>query len=337
MIKIQEIYKNALKNTAFIDLFAGIGGFRYALESFGAECVFTSEWDKQAQEVYFNNFKYLPDGDITQINEAEIPAHDILCGGFPCQSFSISGKQKGFEDTRGTLFFDIVRIAKYHKPKILFLENVKNLQNHNNGETLNVILKTLDDIGYNVFYKVLNAGLFGVPQKRERIYFIAFQKDLGVANFSFPLPTQENVKLKDIILPDSETEKYIIKRNDININKIINTDNSGEYPLEPIRIGSVNKGGQGERIYSEYGHSITLSAYGGGIGAKTGLYLINEKIRKLAPRECCRLCGFPDDFVLHPSSSQAYKQFGNSVVVDVLQNILLEMIKTGVCLTKPQR
>lgn len=332
MIEIADEYKKSLKNITFIDLFAGIGGFRLALNSFAAKCVFTSEWDKQAQEIYLNNFKEFPKGDITKISEADIPVHDILCGGFPCQSFSISGKQKGFDDTRGTLFFDVIRIAKYHKPKLLFLENVRNLEAHNNGETLNTILRTLYDIGYNVFYKVLNASLFGVPQKRERIYFIAFRKDLGVKNFSFPLPTKKNIKLKDIILPDSETENYIINRNDIkiNTNKVIIPNIFGEFPLEPIRIGTVNKGGQGERIYHENGHSITLSAYGGGVGAKTGLYLINEKIRKLAPREACRLSGFPDDFILHRSVSQACKQFGNSVVVDVLQYILLEVVKMGV-------
>ena len=332
MILLPDEIKASLINNTFIDLFAGIGGFRLALQSFGAKCVFTSEWDKQAQEVYFNNFKDLPEGDITKIKENNIPAHDILCGGFPCQAFSISGKQKGFEDTRGTLFFDIARITKYHKPKLLFLENVKNFETHNNGETLNIVLNTLENIGYDVFYKVLNASLFGVPQKRERVYFIAFRKDLGVKKFCFPVPIRKNVKLADVTLSDDETKDYVIKRNDvkINTNKTVRANIFGSYPLEPIRVGTVNKGGQGERIYHEYGHAITLSAYGGGVGAKTGLYLINGKIRKLAPRECCRLSGFPDDFIIHNTDSQAYKQFGNSVVVNVLQYILLEVIKTGV-------
>ena len=156
-----------LKKMKFIDLFAGIGGFRYALESFGCKCVFSSEWDKYCQESYNLNFGEIPYGDITKIDEKDIPNFDILCAGFPCQPFSISGKQKGFEDTRGTLFFDIVRIVSYHKPKIIFLENVKNLKAHNGGATFEVISNTLDSLNYNIYYNVLNAKDFNLPQNRE--------------------------------------------------------------------------------------------------------------------------------------------------------------------------
>jgi len=148
--------KNILHNYNFIDLFAGIGGFHLALKSMGAECVFASEWDKFAADTYEKNFHFKPYGDITQINEKNIPNHDILCGGFPCQAFSISGKQKGFEDTRGTLFFDIARLVDYHKPKVLFLENVKNLAKHDEGKTLKTIIKTLEDLEYAVYTKVFN-------------------------------------------------------------------------------------------------------------------------------------------------------------------------------------
>ena len=155
-----------LENYRFIDLFAGIGGFRIALESFGANCVFSSEWDKYAQKVYEANFGELPEGDITQISENNIPNHDILCGGFTCQPFSISGKQKGCEDIRGTLFFDIARIVEYHQPKVLFLENVRNFETHDDGKTLKIVKATLRDLGYDVFHKVLNASYFGLPQNR---------------------------------------------------------------------------------------------------------------------------------------------------------------------------
>ncbi|MBA7598103.1 IS1595 family transposase ISCco3 [subsurface metagenome] len=332
MLKINKKYKNILSRHTFIDLFSGIGAFRIALESFGAKCVFSSEIDKHCKFVYKMNFGETPEDNIIKIKVQNIPKHTILCAGFPCQAFSISGKQRGFKDTRGTLFFDIVRIAEYHKPKIIFLENVKNFERHDKGNTLKIIKYALNDIGYDVFHKVLNASLFGVPQKRERIYILGFRKDLKIKNFTFPLPIKKYIKLKDVLLPDSKTKNYIINRKDISFKKeiAIKIDLYGNYPLKPIRVGTVNKGGQGERIYHECGHAITLSAYGGGIGAKTGLYLINGKVRKLAPRECAIIMGFPNTFKINPSDSQAFKQFGNSIVIDVLQAIILKIIKKGI-------
>ncbi len=318
-----------IKKAKFIDLFAGIGGFRIALESFGLQSVYTSEWDKYAQITFKENFGEIPDGDITKVNESDIPSHNILCAGFPCQAFSISGKQRGFEDTRGTLFFDIARIAKHHKPEVLFLENVKNFEKHNNGETLNVIKKTLDEIGYNVFHKVINASQYGAPTARKRIYFVCFRKDLGINNYSFPLPTNKHIKLKDFLEPDKNTKKYIIERDDIKIhNTKIAQDIFNNYPLKPIRVGTLNGGGQGERIYSDLGHAVTFSAYGGGAGSKTGAYLINNKVRKLSPRECARVMGFPEDFKIPVPDTQAYKQFGNSVVVPVLKKVFEKIIET---------
>ena len=319
-----------LKELNFIDLFAGIGGFHQALTHFVAKCVFASEWDKNAAHTYYENYDIKPFGDITKINEKDIPHHDILCGGFPCQAFSVSGKQKGFDDSRGTLFFDIARIVKYHKPKLLFLENVRNFEKHDNGNTLKVVIKTLDNLGYNVKYKVLNASNFGLPQNRQRIYLVCFRKDIIIDEFIFPTPTNERVSLKDIL--EKKPEAKIIDRPDIIIKKQFelkkNIFNEFEVPNKPIQIGIVNKGGQGEHIYDPNGHAITLSAHGGGVGSKTGLYKVGKTIRKLSTRECARIQGFGDDFKIVSSQSQAYKQFGNSVAINVLKNILKRISKT---------
>ncbi|MBS1571732.1 MAG: DNA cytosine methyltransferase [Bacteroidetes bacterium] len=321
--------KTLLENYKFIDLFAGIGGFHLALSSYGAECVFASEWDKYAANTYQKNFGIKPYGDITKIEVEDIPVHDIICGGFPCQAFSISGKQKGFEDTRGTLFFDIARIVQQHQPKILFLENVKNLLKHDSGNTLKTIIKTLKELNYSVFYEVLNSSHFGLPQNRERLYIVAFHTTLNIIDFQFPKPMNIPICLEQI-LEDKPQNAKIIKRNDIEIYKDYTVSNSlfSDFDLlnKPIQIGKVNKGGQGERIYHPLGHAITLSAYGGGVGAKTGMYLIDGKIRKLSPRECARIQGFPENFIIDDSITQAYKQFGNSVSINVLQYIIKEMI-----------
>lgn len=302
----------------FIDLFAGIGGFRIALEEFGAKCVFSSEFDKFAQITYKANFGELPSGDITLIDEADIPKHDILCGGFPCQAFSISGKQLGFQDSRGTLFHDIIRILKYHMPKIVILENVANLKGHDDGKTLCYMKSLLEQIGYDVYHEVLNASNYGVPQSRKRVYFVCFIKELKIDDFIFPKPTNENIVLEDILSNYDEDNKYIIDRKDIILDKKINFERCNK----PLRIGTINKGGQGERIYSTKGHAITLSAYGGGVAGKTGAYLVNGMIRKLSPEECKKVQGFPDNFKIPVSDSQAWKQFGNSVAIPVLKSIL---------------
>ncbi len=310
-----------VKQLNFIDLFAGIGGFRIALEEQGAQCVFSSEWDSKAQITYKENFGEIPEGDITKIPESDIPKHNILCGGFPCQAFSISGKQRGFKDSRGTLFFDIARIAKHHQPEVLFLENVKNLTKHSQGNTLKIILRILDEIGYDVYSKILVASNYGVPQARERIYIVAFRKDLGINSFNFPIPTYKKKYLKDVLEGNDKTQEYIINRTDIKFWK------RDESPvLKPIQIGQINNGGQGERIYSINGHAITLSAYGGGAAGKTGAYLVNGKIRKLSPRECARVQGYPEWFKIPVSKSQAYKQFGNSVSVPVVEAIFKQIL-----------
>lgn len=291
----------------FIDLFAGIGGFRVALEKQGLTCVFSSENDKVASRVYYDNFREKPHGDITAINEKDIPVHEVLCAGFPCQSFSISGNHTGFKDNRGQLFYDIVRIAKYHKPPLLLLENVKNILRVHNGAVIKSIRNALEEIGYTVYISLLNASDYGIPQSRSRVYFTCLRKGTGL-RFEEPEPTHEQVFLRDFL--DGEVEKHlIIQRDDIFIEK----EDEPEPKNAPIRIGRVNKGRQGERIYHPNGHSITLSADGGGIGAKTGLYLVDGYVRKLSLTEGKQVMGFSKKH--HVTESRfGYKQLGNAVI-----------------------
>jgi len=329
MIDTKE-HQNALIGKTFIDLFSGIGGFRIAFDSFGAKCVFSSEWDTHSQEVYHRNFGEKPRGDITKIDASEIPSHDILCAGFPCQAFSISGKQKGFEDTRGTLFFDVARIVQHHRPDFLMLENVKNFERHDKGRTLNTVKLVLKELDYDIYHKVLNASLFGIPQSRKRIFILGFNKRLGVSDYKFPRYQGENITLDKFLLSNGEiSNELFIRRDDIHINKDLKVepDMFGHYPQKPIRIGTINNGGQGERIYHPKGHAITLTAYGGGVASKTGAYLINDKVRKLHPRECARLMGFPDSFKIYSKNQTAWKQFGDSVVVDIVQILIKDIVE----------
>lgn len=319
-----EIEEQLLTGYTFIDLFAGLGGFRIALESLGARCVYSNEWDASAQQVYASNFGDMPQGDITQVDERSIPDHDILCAGFPCQAFSISGKKRGFEDSRGTLFFDVARIVKEKKPKIIFMENVKNFAAHDNGRTLSVVKETVESLGYSFEGEVLNSVHYGVPQKRERIYMVCFRNDLHVEHFEFPKPVELVRHVEDVLLEDEkELEDLYVDRPDMYLKAV----DDAEYGDRPIRLGIVNKGGQGERIYSTKGIAVTLSAYGGGAFAKTGGYLVRGRARKLHPRECARIMGYPDSYRICQNKNQAYKQFGNSVVIDVLQMIGQEIGK----------
>lgn len=320
-----ELNNDLLKGVTFIDLFAGLGGFRIALESLGAICVYSNECDKFAKDVYNKNFNIIPDDDITLVDEKEIPTHDILCAGFPCQAFSISGKQQGFEDARGTLFFDIARIVEYKKPKIVFMENVKNFIKHDNGNTIMVVKNTMENLGYKFFYSVLNASDYGIPQNRERVYMVCFRDDLNINNFIFPNSFKLRKSLKDFLEPAEVIPHHLyVHRDDISIN----LENNNKLSNKPIRLGFINQGRQGERIYSIHGSAITLSANGGGIFARTGGYYINGKYRRLTTRECARIMGYPDSYKICENKNQAYKQFGNSVVIDVLQYIALEIVKS---------
>jgi len=307
----------------FIDLFCGIGGFRQALEGFGHNCVFSSDWDRQAQWVYEKNYGELPVGDLTAVSEGDVPPHDILCGGFPCQPFSISGNQHGFRDARGTLLFEVIRIARAHQPLVLLLENVRNYLRHDEGNTMRVTLNLLNQAGYSVQHAVLNASMFGVPQKRERLFFVCFREDLKCSDFSFPSPSGRVVALEDILLPagDSRLDEFIVDRPDIRIRE----DLTCERQNRPLRVGTLGKGGQGERIYSPKGHAVTISAYGGGAGAKTGLYLVGERVRRLHPIECRRAMGFAESFILHPRPNVCFQQFGNSVAVPVVRAVFQQI------------
>jgi DNA (cytosine-5)-methyltransferase 1 len=299
-------------------LFAGIGGFRLALERHDLECVFSSEIDKHAQAAYKENFGEIPHGDITEISEKNIPKHDILCAGFPCQPFSISGKKQGISDSRGRLFYEIQRIADHHKPYIMILENVKGILSIDNGNTIKTIEKKIDEIGYTLHKHTLNSSFFGIPQSRERVYFVALRKDLDnkALDYAPPLKTNKKIFLSDIMESDVD-KKMFIKRNDIKINK---NDSEVENMLKPIRIGIVNKGGQGERIYSTKGHAITQSAYGGGVGAKTGLYNTEQGIRRLTINECKRVMGFPVTYKVS-TGVQGYQQLGNAVIPSMIEHI----------------
>ena len=323
--------QGVLGGIKFIDLFAGIGGFHTAMESLGAQCVFASEWDKHASAVYKKNYGLAPAGDITKIEATDIPAHSMICGGFPCQAFSISGKRLGFADTRGTLFFDVARIAKEHKPAVLFLENVQNFAKHDHGRTLKTVRSVLEELGYVVFDQVLNAAEYGFATARKRIYIVAFRKDLGVdaSHFSFPVPVGVSGALKDHLQKGDQSACELKKpaKLDPLMDKKAIAEARKSRPTSPIRIGTVNKGAQGDRVYSPEGPAITLSAYGGGNASKTGAYLIGGKVRKLTPKECASVMGFPKTFKMDANPNQAYKQFGNSVVVGVIRLIGLAIAK----------
>lgn len=305
-------------NFKFIDLFAGVGGIRLGFEDIG-ECVFSSEWDKHAQITYEANFRDMPNGDITLIDEKDIPSFDILLGGFPCQPFSNAGLKMGFEDTRGTLFFHIARIINHHKPRIVFLENVKGLKSHNKGNTYKTIQNTLEDMGYNVYSQVLNARDFGVPQNRERIYIIGF---LDNVDFSFPKPLFKKVKVGDI-LENNVSEKYTI------------SDRlwAGHQRRKKEHIEKGN--GFGYSMFDEDSlYTSTISARYYKDGSEILIRQEGANPRKLTPREAARLQGFPDNFKIVVSDTQAYKQFGNSVCVPVIR-ALSNQIKLS--LEKPHK
>jgi DNA (cytosine-5)-methyltransferase 1 len=359
----------------FIDLFAGIGGFRLAGQNVMGSCVFTSEWDKYARRAYFINFGQVPFGDITKFTKSDealerIPKHDVLCGGFPCQAFSISGKQEGFKDPRGTLFFEIYKIAKHHRPKVLFLENVKNFMRHDGGNTFKTICHHLEKkmaeetkdsengtVSYKVSSAVLNASDFGASTKRERIYIVAVRDDVASDNKKWEdwvglfgklkkeRPSGARFLWQDIEeeIEEALLEKITIKRQDFRPKLTLKRDDlrlkddEMREAAKPIRIGVMGKGGQGERIYSTKGHAITFSAYGGGAASKTGAYYIDGRVRKLTPLECANAMGFHGMNVSTGDVPllQRYKQFGNSVVVNVVEAIFKEIQQYW--LAKPKR
>jgi DNA (cytosine-5)-methyltransferase 1 len=320
----------------FIDLFAGVGGFRLAMQNLGGKCVFTSEWDKDAQKTYRANFGEVPFGDITKEETKKyIPdGFDVLCAGFPCQAFSIAGKRGGFEDTRGTLFFDVAEIIKRKKPKAIFLENVKGLRNHNGGKTLATILNVLrNDLDYFVPEpQIINAKDFGVPQQRERIYIVGFRKDQGITEFEYPKPLKKKVKFADVKEKKVPATKYFLSTQYVQtlINHKERHESKGNgfgYAIIPDDgiANSIVVGGMGRERNLVYDHRITDFTPTTHIKGTVN----REGIRKMTPREWARLQGFPDKYVIPVADASAYKQFGNSVAVPAIQataNKLLELI-----------
>ncbi|MDA7880235.1 DNA cytosine methyltransferase [Mariniblastus sp.] len=307
----------------FIDLFAGVGGFHYALQQISGKCVFSSEFDQNAKETYFDNYGKWPFGDITQYTgdhsirdiSGVIPEHDILAAGFPCQPFSQAGQKKGFDDARGTLFFDVLKIAMERQPKALFLENVKGLKGHDKGNTFKVICDSLRGIGYKVYTKVISAKDFGVPQNRQRIFIVAF---LEPFKFQFPKPLdlEKRKGLKDI-LEAKPNPKFTI------------TDRMWSGHKKRKLKHQKNGNGFGYSLFKRDAPYVnTISARYWKDGSEVLIDQGEKNPRTLTPLECARLQGFPDNFFLHQSKKANYKQFGNSVAVPVIEAISREIAKT---------
>lgn len=304
---------------SMIDLFAGIGGTRLGFYQTGhIGNVFSSEWDKFSQKTYQANFGEIPEGDITKIQADDIPDHDILVGGFPCQAFSQAGKKLGFEDTRGTLFFDVARIIKGKRPKAFMLENVKNLKNHDHGRTFKVIMNTLIGLDYNVYYTTFHARDFGIPQNRERIYIVGFDKHQvsNHANFCFPLAPKNKTHVGDILEPNSSVdEKYTI------------SDKLWEGHKRRKAEHKAKGNGFGYSLFtadSPYTNTISARYYKD--GSEILIKQEGRNPRKLTPREAARLQGFPENYIIPVSDTQAYKEFGNSVCVPVIHAIAEQML-----------
>lgn len=309
----------------FIDLFAGIGGMRIAFERAGGHCVYSNEWNKYSQQTYFANFGEQPEGDITQVSASSIPDHDILVAGFPCQPFSIAGVSKknslgratGFEDkTQGTLFFDVCRILKEKRPKAFLLENVKNLCSHDKGRTFKVILEALEELDYSVFYSVLDGQNY-VPQHRERILIVGFDRKKYRENvqFAFDLTPQFPKPVMRDILDENVDGKYTL------------SDKLWTYLQNYAEKHKAAGNGFGYGIAPLDGVSRTISARYYKDGSEILIEQPGKNPRRLTPRECARLQGFPDDFKIPVSDTQAYKQFGNSVVVPLMENVAKLIIK----------
>lgn len=326
----------------FIDLFAGIGGLRRGFEAMGGQCVFTSEWNKYAQQTYAANYRdNRPiEGDITEIKTSDVPDHDVLVAGFPCQPFSIAGVSKknslgrkhGFlDETQGTLFFDVARIIRDKRPTAFMLENVKNLTSHDKGRTFQLILKTLqDELGYKIWHKVIDAQHF-VPQHRERIVIVGFHEDVPFTWEDINLPIKGSIKLKSILHPEDGSEKpealFTLGEKAFVNGKYTLTDNLWQYLQNYAAKHKAAGNGFGFGLVGPKDIARTLSARyykdGSEILVSQGK---NRNPRRLTPRECARLMGYPDDFKIPVSDTQAYKQFGNSVAVPVFQEVARIML-----------
>ena len=314
----------------FIDLFAGLGGIRIALEKVGAECVFSSDIDKYAQDTYELNFGDRPHGDITRIDAKDIPDFDILCGGFPCQPFSIAGKRKGFEDTRGTLFFDIMRIVKEKKPVALILENVAGLLSHDNGRTLDVIMNTLDEQGYYAKYQLLNARDYGIPQNRNRWYCVALRKDaISKEKFTaydfYPRKKDLSYVIGDIIDVGEKPEYEPYKISNIarmNIERQLKPEHKKAIASGKIVIANNIRPSRVSLSMYKYSPCLTAKMGTGG----NNVPVVVNTMRKITTTEGLQIMGFPEDYRIKPNYSQSYKQIGNSVVVPIFEVISQKLV-----------
>ena len=298
-----------MKHFTFIDLFAGIGGIRIPFEKLGGTCVFSSEWDKHARQTYTHNFGETPAGDITQINETDIPDHDILLAGFPCQPFSIIGDKQGFEDTRGTLFFDIARILKQKQPGAFLLENVKQLLTHDKGRTFRIIQAQLSRLGYTTYYSVLNALNFGLPQKRERIFIVGFRESI---DYKFPRPIDRYKPLSAILEPNEDIEPSLFASARIRKSR---REKCKGVPFFPA-IWHENKGG-----------NISVLPFSCALRANASYnYLLVNGVRRPSARELLRLQGFPEDFKILGKMTHIRQQTGNSVAIPVVHAIAEKML-----------
>ncbi|RYU89515.1 DNA cytosine methyltransferase [Mucilaginibacter terrigena] len=322
------------KKFTFIDLFAGIGGFRIAMQNLGGKCEFTSEWDESAKKTYYANFGEVPFGDITKEEvKSFIPdGFDVLCAGFPCQAFSIAGKRGGFEDTRGTLFYDVAEILRRKKPKAFFLENVKGLRSHDKGKTLETIINVLrNDLGYYVpDPQIMNAKNFGVPQNRERIFIVGFRKDLNITEFQYPEPFDAKKVLEDIKEQNVVSSKYYLSTQylkTLHEHKARHANKGNGFGFEIIPDDGVANaivvGGMGRERNLVYDHRIVDYTPVTKIKSEVN----REGIRKMTPREWARLQGFPEDYKIVVADASAYKQFGNSVAVPAIQATAEKIIK----------
>lgn len=305
------------KLITFFDHFAGIGGFRLAAERIGWKCRGFCEIDKYARITHMTNFDVTGEyivHDAKSIREGELPDFDVLFAGFPCQAFSLAGKREGFEDARGTLFFEIARIIRDKKPKAFLLENVKGLTYHDKGKTMRIILNTLEKLGYNVHYKVLNSKNFGVPQIRERIFFVGFRQKINIP-FKFPKGIPLTKKLKDI-MENNVPERYYLQKECVK--KLLAQKAVGNGSTDIVLLAHTKANIKQRRQLRD--ESWTLDTSGNKMGVVVG-----TRIRKLIPRECARLQGFPDSFKFPVSDTQAYKQIGNAVTVSVAEAIGREM------------
>lgn len=345
---IQEFAEKALKNAAdnpletvflknsssdkgenlftFIDLFAGIGGIRIAFEKHGGKCVFSSEWDKWCQKTYFENFREFPYGDINSISASKVPDHDILTTGFPCQPFSIAGVSKkkslgkahGFKDkTQGTLFFRVAEIIDKKRPKAFLLENVKHLKNHDKGNTFRIIEETLKELGYTIFNDIIDARQY-VPQHRERLFIVGYDRKVfgDKPQFKFPGPRRRKTPRLKSILERKVDSKYILS------NKL------WKYLQDYAEKHRKKGNGFGYGLFDGNSTARTLSARYYKDGSEILIKVPNSNPRRLTPKECARLMGFPKNFEIPVSDTQAYKQFGNSVVVSVVTAVAQKMIET---------